>query len=69
MVGGAACFKKCENLTLHRFTISGNLGAGFHAPQRSVLLNYGRRRGLVPWVHRPIKRVDILVSEGQLKNK
>lgn len=21
MIGGAACFKKCENLALHRFTI------------------------------------------------
>lgn len=40
MIGGAACFKKCENLTLHRFTMSGNLGARYHAPQRSVLLNY-----------------------------
>lgn len=40
MIEGAACFKKCENLTLHGFTMSGNLGAHYHAPQRSVLLNY-----------------------------
>lgn len=41
MIGGAACFKKkCENLALRRFTMSGNLSACFHAPQRFVLLNY-----------------------------
>lgn len=23
----------------------------------------------MPWVHRPIKRVDILISEGELKHE
>lgn len=40
MIGGAAYFKKCENLALCRFTMSGNLCACFHAPQRFILLNY-----------------------------
>lgn len=60
--------KKCKNLALRRFTMSGNLGACFHAPQRFVLLNY-MEGGLVPWTHRPIKRVDILISDKELKTR